>query len=186
MRRIVASGAQKKVSVPLYFSFDPGQHYRADMKNIRLILTGLCLVFLVISAPGYAQLYKWVDDDGNVHYGDSPPEDARLEKLVGEVSSYTSVRIQEYDFNTNKTTQGNDLKHVVMFMTSWCEYCRKAASHFRRNGIPFTEYDIEKSAYAAREYRKLDGRGVPVILVGNRRMDGFRAETFDKVYSGEI
>ena len=34
----------------------------------------------------FAQLYKWVDADGGVNYGDSPPSDARNVKAVGPVS----------------------------------------------------------------------------------------------------
>ena len=155
------------------------------MNSIRLILISLCLVFLIVSTQSYAQLYKWVDADGNVHYGDNPPEDAKLEQIAGEVTSYTSVNVEAYAFDPNNTTQSNGAKSVVMYSTSWCGYCRKAARHFRKNSIPFTERDIEKSAYAAREYKKLNGRGVPVILIGKKRMNGFDAKTFDKIYNGK-
>ncbi|MCP4769593.1 MAG: glutaredoxin family protein [Gammaproteobacteria bacterium] len=150
------------------------------MKNIKLVLTSLCLVFLIASTQGYAQLYKWVDADGRVHYGDNPPEHAKLEQITGKVSSYSSVSVEPNAFDA--TTQSNGAKTVVMYSTSWCGYCKKAARHFRKNSIPFTEHDIELSVKAAREYKKLNGRGVPVILIGEQRMNGFSAETFDKIY----
>lgn len=31
------------------------------------------LLGLVLAVPAYAAVYKWVDDQGNVHYGDNPP-----------------------------------------------------------------------------------------------------------------
>lgn len=148
------------------------------MKNFRLLLTSLCLLCLVVSSPGFGQLYKWVDANGNVHYGDSPPEGANLKQITGKVSSYTSVIVEP----SGISTQGSAAKSVVMYSTSWCGYCRKAARHFRKNNIPFRERDIEKSAAAAREFKKLNGRGVPVILIGDRRMNGFKAETFDQIY----
>lgn len=38
-------------------------------------LLGIALVALTLSAPASAKLYKWVDEEGNVHYGDKlPPE----------------------------------------------------------------------------------------------------------------
>ena len=52
---------------------------------------------------------------------------------------------------------------VVLYTTSWCPYCRKARDYFDQAGIPYTEYDIEKSARAYREYQKISGRGVPVF-----------------------
>ena len=137
---------------------------------------------LLASPVSGAQLYKWVDDQGNVHYGDSPPENANLKEITGEVSSFTSVTVEPFKFDPTNIT--NASKSVIMYSTSWCGYCKKAARHFRKNNIPFKEYDIEKSAKGAREYKKLNGRGVPVILIGKRRMNGFSAQAFDNIYYG--
>jgi len=46
----------------------------------------LCAALLAASPGVAAQLYKWVDGDGGVNYGDSPPSDARNVKAVGPVS----------------------------------------------------------------------------------------------------
>ncbi len=70
---------------------------------------------------------------------------------------------------------------VVMYVTDWCPYCRQARQHFARQGIAYREIDIEKSAAGRAEYDRLAGRGVPLILVGSRRMQGFRAESVDRL-----
>jgi glutaredoxin len=62
---------------------------------------------------------------------------------------------------------------VVLFATSWCPYCAKARSFFRRHGIQYTEHDIEKDAQAYAAYSKLGGGGVPIILVGGRTVRGY-------------
>jgi len=51
-----------------------------------------------------------------------------------------------------------------------------------RKGIRFTEYDIEKSSKGKRLYKNLGARGVPVILVGKKRMNGFSEAGFEKIY----
>ena len=132
-----------------------------------------------------ADLYKWVDKNGKIHYGDNPPEKAKLKKITGNVSSFKSVTVEPFVYNPNNITKRRKSRSVVMYSTSWCGFCKKAARHFRNKKIPFTEYDIEKSAKAAREYKKLKGRGVPVILIGDRRMNGFDAKTFDRIYYGK-
>lgn len=45
-------------------------------------------ILLLILVPGFllpvlanAEVYRWVDDDGNVHFGDSPPEERRSEPV---------------------------------------------------------------------------------------------------------
>jgi glutaredoxin len=63
--------------------------------------------------------------------------------------------------------------------------CKRAKRYFKANNIPFVEYDIEKSRKAAREYKKLGGRGVPLILVGKQRMSGFSEAGFKKIYGGD-
>jgi glutaredoxin len=58
----------------------------------------------------------------------------------------------------------------------------QAKRHFKRNHIPYKEYDVEKSASGRRDYKHLNGSGVPVILLGNQRMNGFSPERFDPLY----
>ena len=71
---------------------------------------------------------------------------------------------------------------VVMYATSWCPYCQQARNYFRQQGIPYVEHDIEKDAVARRAYKEFGGRGVPVIFVGKRRMNGFSVEGFNRIY----
>ena len=62
---------------------------------------------------------------------------------------------------------------VKMYATSWCPYCAKARTYFSRRGIAYVEVDIEKSREGRAEYDRLGARGIPVILVGPQRMNGF-------------
>ena len=62
---------------------------------------------------------------------------------------------------------------VKMYATSWCPYCAKARAYFSRRGIAYVEVDIEKSREGRAEYDRLGARGIPVILVGAQRMNGF-------------
>jgi len=73
-------------------------------------------------------------------------------------------------------------QQVVMYATSWCPYCEQARQYFRQRGIPYVEHDIENDAAARRDYRAFGGRGVPLILVGRRRMNGFSIGGFEKIY----
>ena len=155
------------------------------MKKLSLPVTSLLLVLMFLSPVTQGELYKWVDESGRTHYGDSPPDKAKLKEITGNVSSFTSVSVEPFVYDSSLVTGRQKSKSVAMYSTSWCGYCKKAARHFRKNNIPFTEHDIEKSETAAREYKKLRGRGVPVILIGDQRMNGFSAKTFDAIYYGK-
>ncbi|MDH3219363.1 MAG: glutaredoxin family protein [Gammaproteobacteria bacterium] len=154
------------------------------MKKLPLLITSLLLVLSIASPVIQGDLYKWIDDKGKVHYGDTPPEQASLRKITGNVSSFSSVSVEPFVFDPKNITRQRTSKTVVMYSTSWCGYCKQAARHFKKNKIPYTDYDIEKSAKAANEYKKLRGRGVPIILIGEQRMNGFDVATFDRIYYG--
>lgn len=79
-------------------------------------------------------------------------------------------------------TQADPSKQVVMYATSWCPYCRQARNYFREQGISYVEHDIEKDAEARRAYQAFGGRGIPVIFVGQRRLNGFSVAGFNKIY----
>ena len=155
------------------------------MKKIHLLVSCLLLAFLMTSTASYGQLYKWVDEQGKIHYGDSPPDNAKLKRITGKVSSFSSVSVEPFVYDPDTVTQHKKSASVIMYSTSWCGYCKQAAQHFRKNKIPFKEYDIEKNERAAKEYKKLNGRGVPIILIGSQRMNGFSATSFDRIYYGK-
>ncbi len=63
-------------------------------------------------------------------------------------------------------------QRVVMLMTTWCPYCRKATAFFNANAIKVLEIDIEKTDNA--RVRAFKGRAaVPTILVGDTIVEGF-------------
>ncbi|MFT5219862.1 MAG: glutaredoxin [Gammaproteobacteria bacterium] len=152
------------------------------MPKLPTLVSLCCLVAMLLSPTSQAEFYKWVDASGKIHYGDSPPENAQLKNIQGTISSFKSVTVEPFVFDPKIVSKRSSTKTVVMYSTSWCGYCKKAVRHFKKNKIQFTEHDIEKSKKAAAEYRKLKGRGVPVILIGKQRMNGFEAGAFDKIY----
>jgi glutaredoxin-like YruB-family protein len=63
---------------------------------------------------------------------------------------------------------------IVMFSTSWCGVCKRARQYFQEQGIPFTEYDVDRNAQARNEYLLLNPRrSVPTIKIGDRVVVGF-------------
>ena len=50
--------------------------------GIEMLKTLIILLFLSLAAnAALAEMYKWVDDEGNVHYGDRPPVKNEFEKM---------------------------------------------------------------------------------------------------------
>jgi glutaredoxin len=72
---------------------------------------------------------------------------------------------------------------VVMYATAWCPYCAKARAYFKRTNTAYVEHDIEKSVDAHAEFKRLGGRGVPLILVGDEKLRGFSELAFESAYA---
>ena len=102
------------------------------------------------------------------------------EELKLIINTYTHVTFDVSVFGKDPSP-GED-KAVIMYSTEWCGYCKKARRFFQDNNIAFTEYDIEKDQEARRQYKEMGARGVPVILVGKKRMNGFSEEGFERIY----
>lgn len=80
---------------------------------------------------------------------------------------------------------GDKLPAVTMYSTSWCGYCAKARAHFAKRGIAFEERDIERSATWEREHKELGGRGVPLILVGRQKSNGYSVGSLEAMLKAE-
>jgi mycoredoxin len=55
---------------------------------------------------------------------------------------------------------------VTMFTTAWCGYCRRLKAQLDRDGVPFTEVDIEAHPELADYVESVNGgnRTVPTVL----------------------
>ena len=55
---------------------------------------------------------------------------------------------------------------ITMFSTSWCGYCRRLKTQLDREGIPFTEVDIERDPTSARFVEEVNrgNQTVPTVL----------------------
>ena len=79
-------------------------------------------------------------------------------------------------------TQTQQKKIFVDVYTEWCGYCKKARAYMRRNGFAFVEYDIEKDRFARAKYRQYGGKGVPLLVMGNKTLRGFTATRYDRFF----
>ncbi len=131
----------------------------------------LCLLLqasvLAAGTVSGAQVYRWVDEDGTIHFSDKPPSEQGARDL--QIKSYEGVA--NISVVPGQTAKGGPA--VKILSTTWCGVCTKAKAYLSQKGVAFREYDVERSDTGKREYKRLNGKGVPIILVGDQRMDGF-------------
>jgi glutaredoxin len=137
-----------------------------------------------------AQIYKWTDSTGKVHYSDKAPEGTKTEQLkMDAVTSYEGPpQVDNWQAIIRRPTSVEGLKpraeaasrELTMYATSWCGYCKKARIYFEAKGIKYREVDIEASAANREEFRQYGGKGVPLFINGERRMRGFTEASMDR------
>jgi glutaredoxin len=68
---------------------------------------------------------------------------------------------------------------VVLYATATCPYCAKTQEYLKAKNIAYVKFDINESEQARKEFKQLKGEIVPLILVGNRQIAGFKPEVLD-------
>lgn len=70
---------------------------------------------------------------------------------------------------------------IVLYSTRQCGYCRQAKAFLQQRGLRFTEYDLARNRRAQAEFQRSGSRGVPMIMVGGRRLDGFDPQRLSRL-----
>ena len=68
---------------------------------------------------------------------------------------------------------------VVIYTTAECPYCAQAKAWMTQYGFAYTECDTEANQSCADEFERLNGNGVPYLIVrGHHMKDGFDSDEF--------
>jgi len=135
-----------------------------------------------------AEIYKWTDGNGKTHFSDAAPAEQKAQTItLDNINTFADVSISDAPEwkGFYQPEIKPHVKNVVMFSTARCGYCKQARQYFTDRGIAFTEKKIDSDPAAMQEYQQLNATGVPVILIGRKRMDGFRQSTFDQLFYGD-
>lgn len=127
---------------------------------------------MLFACPAAAGVYKWIDAQGRVHYSDAPPQAAKT----------TQLRLQTYAGPAQVGRVAGADGGVTLYTTEWCGVCKRAKAFMQQNGVPFREWDVEKTEFGAIKFRQLGGTGVPLITVGTEKMMGFDAAGFMEMW----
>jgi glutaredoxin len=152
---------------------------RSQLAIRGLLVSCVLSASFLASGSAHAEVYKWKDANGQINFSD---------QNIGHPTAKTvTIKINSYD-HVSYTTALKSLQlpasnSVVLYGTTWCGYCKKARQYFQKTGIAFTEYDVEKSAKGKSDYHAMQGNGVPIILVGEKRMNGFSEDGFQNIYT---
>ena len=130
-------------------------------------------ILLAAYADASAQVYRWVDQDGKVHYTQTPPPpDARnvqKKKFRGG-----GVDVSSLPYATQVAAKNFP---VTLYTEPDCGApCDRARALLVRRGVPFKEVN----AVTLDELKRISGKNqLPLLIVGSQMQSGFREDLYD-------
>jgi hypothetical protein len=134
----------------------------------------------LFAASASADLYSWTDRNGVRHVSIYPPPRS---EAAGEIRVMKTTTAAEDTGEVGKkpaSDGGQEVPSVEIYVDGKSEACMMALAFLTANNIPFTKYDMDASPEARERFNSLEGKVVPLILIGDQRMDGWNEEEAKK------
>jgi hypothetical protein len=132
--------------------------------------TAVFLLALSMAFPAIAEVYRWTDAQGRVHYSDTPPPPSV--KKLKRIAAPESV---------DSTQKGNQ-PPVVLYNGNCGATCDQAADFLRQRKIPFTLKNANNDPKVAQELKTRTGaQEIPVLFVGESMQRGYSPNIWDKM-----
>jgi glutaredoxin len=132
-------------------------------------------------------IYRSVGPDGRITYSQKPPAGAKVEKTL-TFTNLPATPIPESLMGEQKKP-GEPGKRMatgrpVLFTAVWCGYCTQAKAYLAKKGVSYTEYDIDTPGGAQAFRESAGGKGIPVLLLNERRVQGYSQQAYDALFAG--
>ncbi|MES3023854.1 MAG: glutaredoxin family protein [Pseudomonadota bacterium] len=144
------------------------------MKKAQLFLPLAGAALLLCAGSASAQLFKWVDAKGTVHFSDTPPPDKAKTLKVKPFSGVDGGTPLPYELA--QAARGHP---VTLYTTASCVACDAGRSHLNARGIPFAEKTVTTPEDQAKMAAAGGTGAMPLLLVGPSKLAGFEAGAWD-------
>jgi glutaredoxin len=139
------------------------------------VIGGMLTLSLMLATPTSAQeIFRWVDKDGKVHYGDTLPPPVEVKTIQTKKLQTGVVEQEAIPYGVSIAMKNNP---VTLYANSCGEACTNAKALLARRGIPFADKNPESDIAAATALKALVGAlQVPTIVIGSNSLQGFEEE----------
>ncbi len=137
----------------------------------------LAALLLACAASAAAQLYRWTDEKGKVHFGDTPPPPGARDVRKKDAATGTAATSESLPFALRQPMKDFP---VTLYSAPSCESCAPARSFLNARGVPFKEVSVRTDEQIAELNRAVGGNVVPALLVGSTVIKGFEEGSYQR------
>ena len=135
-----------------------------------LVSSLLSLVFL-LGATAHAEMYRWVDKDGKVHYSDQLPPSNEVKKVEEKKFGGNLIQGGILPYATQQAAKNFP---VTLYTGDCGEVCNQAKNYLAKRGIPYSERVPSKNPADAELFKKVSKENfIPFLQVGSTQLKGF-------------
>lgn len=131
-------------------------------------------MLLVAQAGQATDLYRWVDKNGKVHYGDSPVEDAEKLRLSSPEGAASGVDDANVPYEARMAKKNFPL---TLYVSEKCgDACKQAHDFLSKRHVPFAETTLKTAEEFDAFKQKSGSDNVPVLSIGRNWLKGFQSD----------
>jgi glutaredoxin len=129
------------------------------------------LALLSASSANSQQLFRWVDKDGKVHYGDVMPPPTEAKNVEAKKLGDSVIEQDDAPYAVAQAMKNNP---VTLYANNCGELCANAKALLAKRGIRYAEKNPESDPAAGAALKSMPGGlQVPTITIGAVNIAGF-------------
>jgi hypothetical protein len=134
---------------------------------------------LAFALTAQAQLYRWTDDSGKVHYTDTPPPaSAKDVQKKGSARPAEAAAVVQQSYALQQALKNFP---VTIYTSKECgDPCKKGTDQLKKRGVPFTEKVIATQAEIDQLTKLAGAPHVPVMVVGVIIQKGYAEQSWNE------
>jgi glutaredoxin len=132
------------------------------------------LLAALFATSAAAQAYRWVDQDGKVHYSQTPPPPSQAARVEKRSAGGSVVESTQLPFATQQAVKNHPV--TIYTAESCADPCTAARALLSQRGVPFREVAVADETTRAELKKVSGGDEVPVLSVGRQVTKGYLAE----------
>ena len=142
-----------------------------------MIVRTLVFIMAALAAASVsAQQYRWVDENGRVHYTDTPPPPSAKNAQKKNLKGNELGQQQSYEL-----TQAIRNAPVTLYTFTECkDPCQMARDVLNKRGVPFREKLVANQQMLDELKQVSGGLSVPVLVVGSQVEKNASPEAFNQ------